>query len=54
LSPGESKTVTLAIDPKYLSVFDERKDNWDLLSGEYHFFVGGSSRNTPLTATATR
>jgi hypothetical protein len=42
--------VTLALDPKFLSIFDERKDEWELLSGEYKIFVGGSSRKTPLTA----
>jgi beta-glucosidase len=50
LAAGESKTVTLALDPKFLSVFDERKDGWELLPGEYKILVGGSSRKTPLTA----
>jgi beta-glucosidase len=54
LAPGEAKTVTLAIDPKFLSVFDEQKDNWVLLAGQYKFFVGRSSRDTPLTATVSR
>jgi beta-glucosidase len=54
LNPGESKTVTLKLEPKLLSIFNEQKDDWELLSGQYKFFVGGSSRNTPLTATATR
>jgi beta-glucosidase len=51
LAPGESKTVTLPIEPKFLSIFNEQKDDWELLAGEYKFFVGGSSRATPLTAT---
>ena len=51
LAPGESKTVTLAIEPKFLSIFNEQKNDWELLGGEYKFFVGGSSRATPLTAT---
>jgi beta-glucosidase len=51
LAQGESKTVTLAIDPKFLSIFNEEKDGWELLQGDYQFFVGGSSRSTPLTAT---
>jgi len=51
LGPGESKTVTLKLDPKFLSIFNEQKDGWELLPGEYRFFVGGSSRSTPLTAT---
>ena len=52
--PGESKTVTLPLDPKFLSIFNEQKDDWSLLPGEYKFFVGGSSRNTPLTGVVTR
>jgi beta-glucosidase len=54
LAPGESKTVTLAIDPKFLSIFDEQKDGWSLLPGQYKFFAGGSSRSTPLTANVSR
>jgi beta-glucosidase len=54
LAPGESRTVTLPIEPKFLSIFDEARNDWDLLPGEYRFFVGGSSRNTPLSAAVTR
>jgi len=54
LAPGESKTVTLPIDPKFLSIFNEQKDDWEFLAGEYKIFVGGSSRSTPLTATVKR
>ncbi len=53
LAAGESKTVTLKLDPKFLSIFNEQKDGWEFLPGEYKLFVGGSSRSTPLTATAT-
>ena len=54
LEPGQSRTVTLRLDPKFLSVFNEQKDDWELLHGDYKLFVGGSSRNTPLAATVTR
>jgi beta-glucosidase len=54
LAAGESKTVTLRLEPKFLSVFNVEKDDWELLAGEYRFFVGGSSRKTPLTATVSR
>jgi beta-glucosidase len=53
LAPGESKTITMPLDPKFLSIFNEQKNDWDLLPGEYKFYVGGSSRDTPLTATVT-
>jgi beta-glucosidase len=51
LAPGETKTVALTIDPWYLSVFNAEKDAWELVSGEYKVYVGGSSRNTPLSET---
>ena len=54
LAAGESKTVTLKLDPKFLSIFNEQKDGWELLPGQYKFFVGGSSRSLPLTATVER
>jgi beta-glucosidase len=49
LAPGETKVVTLRLDPHYLSIFNVDKNDWELLPGEYTVFVGGSSRNTPLT-----
>jgi beta-glucosidase len=51
LAPGESKTVTLKIDPKYVSVFGEQKDGWQLLAGDYKVLVGPSSAETPLTGS---
>jgi len=51
LDPREKKTVTVDIDPKYLSIFDEAKDGWKLLPGDYTILVGGSSENTPLKTT---
>jgi beta-glucosidase len=54
LAAGEAKTVTLALDPKFLSIFDEAKDGWELPPGEYTIYVGGSSRNTPLRAAVSR
>lgn len=53
LEPGESKTVNVRLEPKFLSIFNEKTDSWELLHGTYTFFVGGSSRNTPLTAKVT-
>jgi len=48
LDRGESKEVTVEIDPWYLSVFNVDRDAWELLPGEYTFLVGGSSRSLPL------
>ena len=51
LAAGESKTVTLALDPKFLSIFNMDQDGWQLLAGDYKVFVGGSSRETPVSDT---
>jgi beta-glucosidase len=50
LNPGESREVSVAVDPKYLSIFDEAADGWKLVPGDYSFMVGGSSQALPLTA----
>lgn len=50
LAPGESKTVTVSVEPLFLSIFNVDKDSWELVPGQYHVWVGGSSRNTPLSA----
>jgi beta-glucosidase len=48
LKPGEKQSVTVEIDPKYLSIFDEQKNDWSLLPGDYTIMVGGSSVDLPL------
>ena len=50
LKGGEKRTVTVEIDPKYLSIFDEAKDGWTLIPGDYTIMVGGSSQDLPLKA----
>jgi beta-glucosidase len=51
LAPGESKAVSLTIDPLYISVFDTDKNAWQLLPGDYKVTAGASSRELPLNAT---
>ena len=53
LTPGETKAVTLTLEPQSLSIFNVDKGDWELVPGEYKVYVGGSSRSTPLTATAS-
>jgi len=48
LNPGESKQITVEVDPKYLSIFNVQQNGWQLLPGEYSFMVGGSSQDLPL------
>jgi len=51
LAPGEVKLVTLTLDPHYLSIFNPDKDAWELVPGDYKVWVGGSSRDLPLSET---
>ena len=51
LKAGEKKIVEVEVDPKYLSIFDEARDAWTLVPGDYTILVGGSSDNLPLKAT---
>ena len=48
LKPGESKEVTVDVDPKYLSIYSTDQHGWQLIPGEYRFMVGGSSQDLPL------
>jgi beta-glucosidase len=51
LAPGETRPVTVTVDPQYLSIFNVETNSWELVPGEYKIYVGGSSVNTPLSAT---
>lgn len=51
LSPGESKTVSITINPQVISIFDEQNESWQLLPGEYKIEAGPSSATTPLKGT---
>jgi len=53
LAPGESKSVSVAVEPKFLSIFDEAADAFKLIPGSYTFMVGGSSQDLPLTKAVT-
>jgi beta-glucosidase len=48
LNPGESREVTLSINPRELSIYDEGTNAWKQLPGRYTFMVGGSSKDLPL------
>ena len=51
LAPGQSKTVTVNVEPLFLSVFNEQKDDFQVVGGDYKVLVGGSSKTLPLTDT---
>jgi beta-glucosidase len=48
LNPGESKEVSLSINPRELSIYDEKADRWKQLPGAYTIMVGGSSKDLSL------
>jgi beta-glucosidase len=53
IDAGGQQTVTVDIDPKYLSIFDESAQAWKLVPGDYTILVGGSSQDLPLKATVS-
>jgi beta-glucosidase len=53
LNPGESKEVTVEVEPLYLSIFNVDQKGWQLVPGEYAFMVGGSSQSLPLKGTVS-
>ena len=48
LAPGESKSVTVTLDPLTMSVFDVATDSFELPKGSYRVLVGPSSREASL------
>ena len=44
LEPGESKTVTITLDPKDWGYWDEAKHRFVTNPGKYTIYVGTSSR----------
>ncbi|HEX3985849.1 MAG TPA: glycoside hydrolase family 3 C-terminal domain-containing protein [Acidobacteriaceae bacterium] len=50
LGPGESKTVSVRVEPLFLSIYNVDRNGWQLVPGSYSIWVGGSSRDLPLSA----
>jgi beta-glucosidase len=53
LDPGETKHVTMSLDARAFSYWDEKKHNWTIDPGKFLILVGDSSENTPLHANLT-
>lgn len=51
LDPGAEQEITVKLEPRSLAIFNVEKNGWEIVGGEYRVYVGGSSRDTPLTAT---
>ncbi|MFP5237908.1 MAG: beta-glucosidase [Acidobacteriota bacterium] len=53
LNPGETKHVTLSLDARAFSYWDEGAHKWTIDPGKFVVRVGDSSENTPLTGDIT-
>jgi beta-glucosidase len=53
LAAGESKRVTLTLDARAFSLWDEAAYTWAIDPGKFTIRIGDSSENTPLTAEVT-
>lgn len=53
LKPGETKHVTLTLDARAFSYWDESTHGWHIDPGKFVIHVGDSSENTPLSADLT-
>jgi len=53
LAPGETKTVTIEVDPSALGFWDETTRAWKVNKGDYQLSVGASSRDLPLRGSIT-
>lgn len=53
LAPGETKHVTLTLDARSFSYWDDSAHKWAIDPGKFIVRVGDSSENTPLDASLT-
>jgi beta-glucosidase len=53
LAPGETKHVTLSLDARAFSYWDDAAHKWTIDPGKFVIRVGDSSENTPLQADLT-
>ena len=50
LAPGETRHVTLTLDARAFSYWDQPAHKWIIDPGKFILRVGDSSENTPLSA----
>jgi beta-glucosidase len=53
LTPGATRHVTIDLDARSFSYWDEATHNWQIDPGKFIILVGDSSENTPLNAELT-
>ncbi len=52
LAPGESKRVTLNVEPRILADYDTAKPGWTIAAGTYPLYVGRNAGEPVLTGSA--
>lgn len=53
LAAGESKTVSIPLSPREVSIWDVESHGWKVASGQFTAWVGSSSRDLRLSGTFT-
>ncbi|PTS91256.1 MULTISPECIES: beta-glucosidase family protein [unclassified Caulobacter] len=53
LAPGASTVVSLTVDPRLVSVWDDKAHGWSIAAGDYDVALGASSRALSVTSTVT-
>ncbi|MGA2049647.1 MAG: fibronectin type III-like domain-contianing protein [Terracidiphilus sp.] len=53
LAPGETKHVSLDLDARAFSYWDDASKKWTIDPGKFVIHVGDSSENTPLHGDVT-
>ncbi len=53
LQPGQTRSTTVAADPRLLAEFDGASDSWKIAGGSYRVFLNASSADVRQVATAT-
>jgi beta-glucosidase len=51
LAPGQSKRLTLSVDPRLLATFDDATNSWNIGGGAYKLVLGASARELGSTVT---
>ncbi|ATC24752.1 beta-glucosidase [Caulobacter vibrioides] len=52
LAPGETKRVTLTVEPRILADYDTAKPGWTIAAGTYPLYVGRNAGEPVLTGSA--
>ena len=52
-NPGETRLVTISLTQQDFTIWDVTKHDWALVTGEFSFLIGSSSRDIRLKASYT-